>query len=164
MKEVVANFFIDFSLFEFAMKKMGVSSGLLIGNEQGANADWENLAKRGEIISVFKDRKRDGDFDKAIAFYLSRPPEKQVVIGDNLKFQPRPEGGSEPHQVLFYLRRVRNNLFHGGKFVDEMIGDPTRDFEFIKHGNCLLYTCLDAIPDMNKTFQNAKEYFNAILQ
>jgi hypothetical protein len=41
------------------------------------------------------------------------------------------------------VRAVRNNLFHGGKFSDGYVADPSRDRELLGHAMVILGACLD---------------------
>jgi len=40
------------------------------------------------------------------------------------------------------VRRVRNNLFHGGKFLPVPPGDPDRDKLLVQHSLTVLRTCM----------------------
>ena len=45
-------------------------------------------------------------------------------------------------QVLDLIRRVRNNLFHGGKFNDAHSG-PGRNELLLRHSLAILHRCLE---------------------
>lgn len=52
---------------------------------------------------------------------------------------------TEVWRLLLYVRTVRNNLFHGGKYESGPVSDPSRDEELIR--SCLLV--IDVLLDLD---------------
>jgi len=86
------------------------------GHMQGgaACANWDKFAS--SIKKSFNDV-ADQPFRDAVAYLVQNPPRKQVINGRALKWEeaPPPADASASQQCLLMIRRVRNNLFHGGK-------------------------------------------------
>lgn len=91
-----------------------------------------------------------GDEDLAAVFlageYLElHPPMKQIERNGALGWTRLNTEPSRIERMLFDLRTVRNNLFHGGKFPDEYVEEPSRDEQLIR--SCLaILNALVALP------------------
>jgi hypothetical protein len=100
---------------EFALKDVGYARS---GNRQAVGVDWDAYAKE-KLGTAFWDKIKGA---KEAEVLIQKPPKKQTVN------QSCDLGWVECAQVssiqdLFgAVRRVRNNLFHGGKS-----GDPDAD-------------------------------------
>lgn len=55
--------------------------------------------------------------------------------------------------VLLYVRRIRNNLFHGGKFNGHWF-EPKRSEELLRHSLTILRGCLAASKEVRGTFNS----------
>lgn len=109
-KELVWDFFVTFSRFEYALKASGKYRRR--GKDAAAEADWEKFAKdlgrleKAELNPVLKRG----------AYLIENPPRKQVInSAGSLDWAEAEPNGAEIRKLLIYIRRVRNNLFHGGK-------------------------------------------------
>ena len=90
----------------------------------------------------------------AIDYVLNNPPKKQVIQNGLLEWNDsRPNTNSKADLVLLYVRRVRNNLFHGGKFNDHWFA-PERSEELLRYSLVILNACLEASPDVLKAYNN----------
>jgi len=54
--------------------------------------------------------------------------------------------------VLQYVRRVRNNLFHGGKFNGRWF-EPERSAELLIHCLTILNACLEVSPEVGEAYR-----------
>jgi hypothetical protein len=80
------------------------------------------------------------------ADYLERhPPMKQILKDGTLDWARLNQEPTRIERLLFDLRTVRNNLFHGGKFPRTYIEDPSRDEQLIRSCLAILNTLL-AVP------------------
>lgn len=136
-KNVVVRFFFWFARFEYALKKGDFfkSSEKPLRN---AEADWDKFANRlGD--SFFNEMK--GADECRILF--KEPPKKQVINNGRLGWKPLSK--SEDCQQLFHaVRRVRNNLFHGGKTMAGPYGYPDdRDKNLIEASLFVLEKALE---------------------
>jgi hypothetical protein len=57
--------------------------------------------------------------------------------------------------ALLLVRRVRNNLFHGGKFSDEVHSGRARNELLLRHSLAILHRCLDLSPSVATDYENA---------
>lgn len=97
--------FAVFSRFECALKRSGYHHG-----NGDAHANWDKFAN-----SLGKDFFEEVSSSGNANLLIGTPPKKQVVDGDDLDWQA--VGKVTNVQELFVsVRRVRNNLFHGGKY------------------------------------------------
>jgi hypothetical protein len=126
-KELLLEFFLTFSRFEFALKANGLFKR---PNRQRndhlrlpeAQPDWDTFAV--SLRGVFQTN-RTKLLRRACEYILDSPPWKQVIINDVVGWetQLRLVHESEIEFLLRMVRCVRNNLFHGGKHIIEVHED-----------------------------------------
>jgi hypothetical protein len=135
--ELACEFLGVFARSEFALKAAGFANG----DEDKAEANWDTFAKA--IANGF-DPSQSKALNAAVDYLLKYPPKKQVLINKKLAFvdEPSDKNQSQVQQLLFLVRRVRNNLFHGGKFLPGPPTDPERDTLLIQHSLTVLHACL----------------------
>jgi len=149
-KDLVFNFFMCFSKFEFALKTAGFAKG----NEKQVSPDWDNFSK--SIKDKF-DKAANANLSKAIDYFLLNPPWKQVFIHGRMYWDTSVPGNrlTEIEKVLLLIRRVRNNLFHGGKFNFEIHEDKERTIYLLNYSLVVLEGCLALSPDVKYNFEKA---------
>jgi hypothetical protein len=76
------------------------------------------------------------------AYARAKPPKKQVVQGGGLNWEDSVPTASEIKTLIIYVRRIRNNLFHGGKFPEGPMHDVARDTELLRSGVSVLKALL----------------------
>ena len=132
---VILPFFAAFSRFEFALKQSGYAIG-----EDSVSANWDRFA--ADLDANF-DRKRTVTLAEAVDYLIKHPPKKQARKGGVLIWVASPAGNArELANLLIYVRRLRNNLFHGGKYPGLVVDDPGRDTTLLRHGLTILDECL----------------------
>lgn len=140
-------FFYWFSRFEYALKKAGYTKP----GQEIAEPDWDGFANKELGKAFFNNIKAEPTAD----ILFTKAPRKQIVLSDG-KLDWCPKAPDFPHrpnsvQNLFeYIRRVRNNLFHGGKVPF----DSDRDVKLI---NAALFVLEEALKKSTKV----KEAFQA---
>lgn len=112
-QQLATEFFAAFAGAEYTLKERGY---IKRGRDDGAGADWDAYAQA--ISGLFK-KQRDPEFRAAWADLTTSPPRKQVVRNGHLAWQSTSRGPkwTDEYWGLLLARRVRNNLFHGGKFI-----------------------------------------------
>ena len=109
LNELSLELFRMFARFEYALKAAGYHEG-----NGEAKPDWRRFAE--SIPDIF-DNPSTLELQTAIDYLEQHPPKKQVVKDNVLEWQvSRPSTNLKSDLILLYVRRVRNNLFHGGKF------------------------------------------------
>ena len=106
--QLCSDFLILYSRFEYALKECGFL--------QNGNRVMASIADYADSISGIFNPKPESQLEKAVNFIIGSPPKIQIRNGNNLTWQDQIIEGNEIQVLPEYLRRVRNNLLHGGKF------------------------------------------------
>jgi hypothetical protein len=146
-KKLTLAFFGAFSRFEYALKRAKYVKG------QGAHVlpDWIRFGKdlsglgAATLAPVLE----------ACPYLQANPPKRQVLRDGELDWDDLLGNKSQIENVLLYVRTVRNNLFHGGKFPRTgSVEEPLRNKKLITE--CLaVLDCLLKLPLPN----DVKDYF-----
>ena len=147
-RALLLDFFMLFSRFECALKRARYVRS--IDNRSSAGADWDEFA---EVASAAWN-KGPGPTLLATTTLCSNPPSRQIVTSDKTitwKVVP-PVKPSDLHAVLATVRRVRNNLFHGGKYGSGPVKDPARDRSLVDAALCVLKECVSLSSAVEKQF------------
>ncbi len=148
-KELIADFFFAFSRFEFALKQAGYLESIQAGAD--ARPDWTCFSKRINAVCNFDE---SPELRKAVDYLLSdaKAPKKQVVQADgSLDWKTTPTGRKDIEWVLILVRRVRNNLFHGGKYTGSL-SELARDTTLLKNSLIILDACLNWDDDVRACY------------
>ncbi len=144
--KLACDFLALFARYEFALKAAKPANG------GEAKAGWDEYAKG--IDKAFSQLK-NAELTAAVDYLLSRPPKKQVFRAGKLEWEETGHDNNVPRaqQVLVMVRRVRNNLFHGGKFLPAEAGDdPGRDQLLVEHSLVVLRACLPLDQEVHAAF------------
>jgi|SRR5213594_3116733 len=147
--DLLFEFFLTFARFEFALK----AAGFVTGNVREAKPDWRRFGG-----SIDLDRARlDPNCAAAIDYFGLHPPWRQVVDINGLAWDSTVGFVKieRMDQVLELVRRVRNNLFHGGKFNDEVHGGPGRNKLLLRHSITVLHRCLELSQALDASYDAA---------
>lgn len=135
LHKLAGEFFRLFSRFEYALK----ANGYLRTDKKNAEADWTTFAT--EIDRAFE-QLTDSDLKNAVYFLLNEPPQKQVNNNGQVDCKTiPPDSKNQTDLLLIYIRRIRNNLFHGGKFNGRWF-EPQRSGHLIDASIEILNACL----------------------
>lgn len=133
----VVKFFLIFSRFEYALKQAGFRK-----SDRRAEANWDCFSDRINVDLPSRKNKYD-EFRNAIDYLNGCPPRIQIVKERNgtklLDWKSSKPTGSEARVLTEYIRRVRNNLFHGGKIPF----DPKCDIPLINYATTVLKHLLE---------------------
>lgn len=156
--EVVWQFFIIFSLFEYALKR----DKRYIHEKYGrAEANWDKYAS--ENNKSFSENKSN-ELQSAIIYFNHTPPRKQLYKNSKVAWsEPLNNVSSEPCLIwlLKIIRTVRNNLFHGGKYPGINVPEPSRDSELLEHSITILIVALKLDTNVEREFNHGlKEFLN----
>ena len=143
-RALVSEFFATFARFEYAMKARGFCRRDRFGN---ALPDWNEL--KGQL---------GGPISAAVtscetsAYLLEEPPQVQKYVGGYPEFKAVSlAGATVGAQALEAAKRVRNNLFHGGKHTPH--SSPERDTRLIRGALNVLDACLKANANLQTEFE-----------
>ena len=149
-RELVLRFFLVFSRFEFALKFAGYARG----NENYVEPNWKCFA--ASIRDRF-DKNHSPQLAQACDYFLVNPPNQQVWIDSSLAWSPNipTNRNSEPELLIALVKRVRNNLFHGGKYHAKMHEETARSEELLRGSILILEECLRASPKVRRAYGGA---------
>lgn len=142
------DFFKLFSRFEYSLKAASFHCG-----EGNANPNWTTFAQN--IHMNFQALTETEDtLVKAKDYILTNTPKKQVIQDGNIAWSNTPPRHENDTDLLFlYVRRVRNNLFHGGKFNGKWFA-PQRSEELLNSSIIVLEHALKMNKSVEKAFNN----------
>lgn len=149
-KELLLEFFLTFSRTEFALK----NSGFVTGGEDSASPHWDIFATT--LKDQFKKNKTK-ELEAAVDYILLNPPMKQVLRGEDLMWEANlPNGGTSETEVLFVLvRRIRNNMFHGGKHNLGLFEDTERTTRLLSSALLIVQEGVSILPNVKAAYEQA---------
>jgi len=149
LDKLALDFFKLFARYEFALKDMGY---VYAGRNNEANTDWDRFANDiGRLLFDEKDERVCTSLD----YMLTNPPMKQVVVNGLVQWE-EVKPCERNSQILFsYIRRVRNNLFHGAKFNGTWF-DPERSSKLLSCSHILLEHCISLSEEIRRRIGNDK--------
>ena len=97
-------------MFAFKIKKN--TANTRVHKNQEARPNWDKYA------NSIKDKfhPENPEVKNAIRYLRKKPPQKQIVRNNELCWENSTPDLDDLNNLFLYIRRVRNNLFHGGKF------------------------------------------------
>lgn len=142
---IVDQFIYSFSRAEFALK-----ASCFLKNTEEAQADWDAFIRN--IKDRFNENKTE-ELKQAIEYIKNNPPKKQVVENNQLDWKQTNNDGMHLAQFLnIMLRRIRNNLFHGGKLHTGFTEDISRDLRLIESANVIIKEMIMLNEEVNRHY------------
>ena len=138
--------FVTFSRFEYALKATNFR------NRNGtARAQWRMFAESQPLRFLFENWPVTEE-QSPLTYILDNPPKKRVVRdGELLWCNAPPDTDLLSDRCLIYVRRVRNNLFHGDNFNPAWT-EPERTERLLKASLAILHHCLDVSPQVRDAY------------
>lgn len=135
--ELACEFLAVFSRMEYALK----ATVFATENEGKVTAPWDRFAN--EIDEAFA-QVTDEEFAAAVDYLLTHPPRKQVRKDGVLTFENQviDENQRRAQQALLMVRTVRNNLFHGGKYLPAGEVETGRNRQLVECSLTILKHCI----------------------
>lgn len=132
--ELACEFMAVFSRLEYALK----STQYALGNEKKVDPAWDSFAN--DIDQQFMAITQD-DVVESRNYLLGRPPKKQVLKNKKVVFidQVIDPKQARTQQLLLMVRTVRNNLFHGGKYLPDGEQEADRDHRLVHYSLIVLF-------------------------
>jgi len=145
--DLIFHFFSAFARFEFAL----MCAGKLQLNEREARADWKGFALENNtaFLATFP------EIREACNYFEWRPPQILICKDGRLRWIDEPYSLAQCplHRLLLAIGRVRNNLFHGGRFITHITADPTRDPIPLVHALAILEACAHFDPEVKRRLE-----------
>ena len=135
--QLACEFLGVFARFEFALK----AGGFAERDATGVSPKWDGFART--IDGKFNPA-NSVELNEAVDYLLNRPPRKEVLINNQIDWRDAaPDANlTRAERVLLMVRRVRNNLFHGGKFLAPEGEGDDRDKLLVQHSLAVLKACI----------------------
>lgn len=150
--KLLLDFFLTLAQFEFALKNSGFHVRRPGELCYPAHPDWDRFA---ESLRNSFDAGRTPTLRKASDYLLISPPWEEVVIESGLGWNTKPPEESLPTivRLIRCVRRIRNNLFHGGKFTTLPIQDGNRNRVLFQSALVVLEECLRLSDDVRSVYE-----------
>lgn len=146
LDRLATKLFRVFSRTEYALKASGFNNG-----DGKAEANWQQFASAIEDIIA---NPQATELKEAIDFIFNAPPKKQIIVGGIIQWADvEPNTNSRADKLLQYVRRVRNNLFHGGKFNGHWFA-PERSEQLLRHSLVILTAVVEAVPKVRDAYHS----------
>lgn len=151
-KTLAWQFFLMFSRFEYALKR----EGYLRADRKDAQAALRSFAR--DHAAMFS-ADPDPPLQREISYIKRAPPKKQIQKDRVLDWAEPTQfsGGPLLPWLLDQIQTIRNNLFHGGKFPQFAVSDPSRDRELIESALLVLGRSLKLNRDIERRFTEGIE-------
>lgn len=143
---LACQFFKLFAQYEYALKAMQFVSA---GTNRQAEPSWDRFANE---IGVLVMSLEDHQVAMARQYILEHPPKRQIWVNNALQWEIVPNDDQSVQALFGHIRRVRNNLYHGGKFNGRWI-DPDRSQELIGASLCILRALVNADAKLSEAIQ-----------
>jgi hypothetical protein len=126
-QELVNEFFVAFSRFEYALK---ATIAYAKGNNGKVEPNWDRFIS--DVRDDF-DKTKSKELTEAVDFLLNNPPRIQILIHDSISWTDRvfSINTRDINKLSLHIRDIRNNLFHGGKFNGDFQRDVSRNYILI---------------------------------
>lgn len=147
LDHLALQFLKKFARIECALKASGFHNG-----DGDARANWDTFA-----TSLANGLENDSQLSDAIDYMSKNPPKKQVIDNGILVWNTPTAHPHKTHELLLCVRRVRNNLFHGGKFNGHWFA-PQRSKELIEHSLSILEGCLRSSTALKNAYGDVQSY------
>ncbi len=146
LDQLAFRFFKLFAQCEYALKTMGYGRA---GNADAAEPEWDRFANEVGTLLL---QAENPDIVAARTYLFDNPPKRQVWVNGNVAWAVVPNVERSAQILVAHIRRVRNNLYHGGKFHGQWI-DPDRSSELISKSLLLLEHLVNADAGLNEAIQ-----------
>ncbi|MDR3370394.1 hypothetical protein [Rhodoferax sp.] len=136
LDELAFEFFREFSRCEYCLKVVGLREA----NRKDPTADWGAFANG---VRAVLETPGSTELKVAIRYFVEHPPKKQIAGSDGLLDwkDVLPDHKHQAELILRLVCRVRNNLFHGGKFNGHWF-EPQRSDDLLRHALVILAACI----------------------
>jgi hypothetical protein len=152
LDQLAFSFFKLFAQCEYALKAMGY--GRSVGARNTAEADWDRFASE---VGVALLQEQNEEVVLARTYLFEMPPKRQIWLNGTVSWADVPNIERSAQILFSHIRRVRNNLYHGGKFHGGHFHgswiDPERSEALISNSLLLLRHLVDSNANLHEATQ-----------
>lgn len=148
--ELILEFFLTIARAEFSLKV----NGFVSGDETRVSANWDQFTNQ---IKDQMNLEKTQELKEASDFILLNPPWKQVLRNGQVMWDSNYPNNSlsDLEKVILLVRRIRNNLFHGGKHNNEVFEDTERTTHLLRSALVIIEEAISQIPDVRDSYEQA---------
>ena len=97
----------------------------------------------------------DQELSRAVKFLLTEPPRKQVLNGTRVCFVDQTIDPNQriTQQLVRIVRTVRNNLYHGGKYLPDGEIEEGRNKRLVEASLSVLLACVSLDEDVSNSYE-----------
>ena len=146
-KELLLEFLMKFSRFEFALKH----AGYVRGDGNCVEPDWKRFS--ADIDNLFN-KDNTPMLARACEYFLINPPYHQVLISGALGWSgclPR-KANTETELLIDLVKRVRDNICHGGEYNERLHKESALSEAFLRGSLLIIDECLRGSPGVSRAF------------
>jgi hypothetical protein len=132
-----------FARFEFALKMAGFCKM----RNNAVVLDWDCFANSNQIGKKFFDHVCEAEVCPTL---IGSPPKSETIADGAWGFNCVVAKPTSPQELFGALRRVRNNLFHGGKYFDD---DNDRNEKLVSDAISVLLLAAECHTDVGCYFE-----------
>ncbi|WP_077639991.1 hypothetical protein [Salinivibrio sp. IB574] len=147
--DLAIEFVATFARMEHALK----SAGYALGNEDKVEPAWDRFANK--IHEQF-DQLASEELIAAKDLLLNSPPRKQVLLNGQVIFQEQllDQKQRTTQQIIRFVRTVRNNLFHGGKFLPIGEAESGRNEALVRSSLKIIKACIELNEEVKQSYEH----------
>ncbi|GCA52812.1 hypothetical protein GOA99_22845 [Sinorhizobium meliloti] len=132
-----------YARFEFALKMAGYCAL----NGKAVETNWDAFANSSDIGKLFFKHVRDAGMCPKL---MNDPPKAEAITNGQWGFATTATPPESAQALFGMVRRVRNNLFHGGKYFDD---DKQRNQALVDESIAILLLAVAWHKDVNFYFE-----------
>jgi hypothetical protein len=131
--ESLLEFVAIYARLEHALKR----AGRAVQRGKRLEVRWE------ELVSAVEPHFRptpNSELHSAVVYIAEHPPKRQILREGRVTWRDIPSDRTDISlgKLLEHVRRIRNNLFHGGKYATAPIPDPARNQRLLQSATLVL--------------------------
>lgn len=143
-RNLILEFFVAFSRFEFALK----AENFVLGQDR-INADWDRF-----VGSILFDSDATPELKSAVDYILQHPPKVQGIQQNHIVWNDRvfSQNVADVLKLRYHISDIRNNLFHGGKFNGTFEPENSRNYQLVSGALVILNNWLTLNQNVHQHF------------
>jgi hypothetical protein len=162
-RDLLLEFFLTFSRFEYALKASGfvLPANKRKDDPEGRGVyriliDWDRFVREeidGRLVTT-----TGTPLEQAINYFTDNPPLMQVLADNTLSWSSTAPDPDISLTIFLseMIRRVRNNLFHGGKFSQQHHEEVDRTTRLLQYSLVILGEFLALSPQVKEAYEDAE--------
>ena len=145
--DLVLRFIGVFSRLEYCLKVTRFRQG----GDGEAKADWNAFVEAAEARF---NPEESPELAKAYGYLTGNPPRSlEVKNGNVFRVDYVKRGTARADEVMWIVKQIRNNLFHGAKFAHDLGSSPQRENKLLMSATILLSHLISVVPEVEDAYQ-----------